>query len=120
MKALEKAAKDREGGEASSPANPTTEGLSLEPIRENANVTPEPAAAAAAPQTARASTAAENKQSAKAATVMQAGRDARSSPGILRARPLFVFSVVAGLVAVSYGGYVYLQLTNPALFVKQE
>ena len=119
MKALEKAAKDREGGEAASPANPTTEGLSLEPIRENANVTPEPAAAAAAPQTARASTAAENKQSAKAATVMQAGRDARSSPGILRARPLFVFSVVAGLVAVSYGGYVYLQLTNPALFVKQ-
>jgi hypothetical protein len=119
MKALEKAAKDREGGEAVTPASPVTAGLSLEPIPENASVTPQPAPAAAASPAARSNTSAEAKPSAKAASVMQAGRDARSSPGILRTRPLFVFSVVAGLVALSYGGYVYLQLTNPALFVKQ-
>ncbi len=119
MKALEKAAKDREGGEAVTPASTVTAGLSLEPIPENASVTPQPAPAAAASPAARSNTSAEAKPSAKAASVMQAGRDARSSPGILRTRPLFVFSVVAGLVALSYGGYVYLQLTNPALFVKQ-
>ena len=119
MKALEKAAKDREGGEAVTAASPKSAGLSLEPIAENAGMAPKPVPAATAPPAARSSASAEAKQSAKAASVMQAGRNARSSPGILRARPLFVFSVVAGLVAVSYGGYVYLQLTNPALFVKQ-
>ncbi len=119
MKALEKAAKDREGGEAVTAANPKSAGLSLEPIAENAGVAPKPVPAATAPPAARSSASAEAKQSAKAASVMQAGRDTPSSPGILRRRPLFVFSVVAGLVAVSYGGYVYLQLTNPAQFVKQ-
>lgn len=119
MKALEKAAKDREGGEAVTAASPKSAGLSLEPIAENAGVAPKPVPAATAPPAARSSVSAEAKQSAKAASVMQAGRDTPSSPGILRRRPLFVFSVVAGLVAVSYGGYVYLQLTNPALFVKQ-
>ena len=119
MKALEKAAKDREGGEAVTAASPKSAGLSLEPIAENAGVAPKPVPAATAPPAARSSVSAEAKQSAKAASVMQAGRDTPSSPGILRRRPLYVFSVVAGLVAVSYGGYVYLQLTNPALFVKQ-
>ena len=119
MKALEKAAKDREGGEAVTAASPKSAGLSLEPIAENAGVAPKPVPAATAPPAARSSVSAEAKQSAKAASVMQAGRDTPSSPGILRRRPLYVFSVAAGLVAVSYGGYVYLQLTNPALFVKQ-
>lgn len=119
MKALEKAAKDREGGEAAAPAHPAHAGLSLEPIVENAGVTAEAPPAAAAPQAPRSNAAAEAKQAAKAATVMQAGRSARATPGLLRQRPLLVFSMVSGLVAVLYGGYVYLQLTNPALFVKQ-
>jgi len=75
--------------------------------------------AAPAPQPARSAPPAEPAKSAQAATVMQAGRSSAggggSGGGILRTRPLFVFSIVAGLIAVAYGGYVYIQLTNPGI-----
>lgn len=120
MKALEKAAKDREGSEPGA----SKDGISLEPMPARTAAAREPAPAAprepalAAPQPARNNATAEPKQPAQAATVMKAGRSGSSS-GILRARPLFVFSLLAGLGAAGYGGYVYLQLTNPGLFVKQ-
>ena len=121
MQALEKAAKDREGSEPGASKG----GISLEPMPAPTAAAREPAAAAprepalAAPQPARNNATAEPKQPAQAATVMKAGRSGGSSSGILRARPLFVFSLLAGLGAAGYGGYVYLQLTNPGLFVKQ-
>ncbi len=114
MKALEKAAKDREGSEPGA----SKDGISLEPIPARTAAAREPAIAA--PQPARNNAMAEPKQPAQAATVMKAGRSGSSSGGgILRTRPLFVFSILTGLVAAGYGGYVYLQLTNPGMFVKQ-
>jgi len=115
MKALEKAAKDREGTEAASGAK---EGISLEPMPAK----PKPPVrepAAAAPPPAPARPIADLPDPAQAASMIDAGRSKRGGGGILQQRPLFVFSIVAGLCAAGYGGYVYLQLTNPGLFVKQ-
>lgn len=119
MKALEKAAKDREGNDATANAGASKDGMTLEPMPARA-AAPRDAAPAAA-QPARSNAVAEAKQPAQAATVMKAGRSGSSAGGgILRTRPLLVlFSLLAGLGAVAYGGYVYLQLTNPALFAKQ-
>ncbi len=118
MKALEKAAKDREGNDATASAGTSKDGIALEPMPARAAA---PRDAAPAQQPARSNAAAETaKQPAQAATVMKAGRSGSSAAGgILRTRPLFVFSLLAGLCAAGYGGYVYLQLTNPALFAKQ-
>ena len=116
MKALEKAAKDREGGENTAAAK---DGIALEPMPARAAPAPrEPAPAAAPP--ARSSGTADARQPAEAAAVIHAAR--RGGGGVtavVRERPLFVFGLVAGIAAAGYGGYVYLQLTNPGLFVKQ-
>jgi len=116
MKALEKAAKDREGTEAAAGAK---DGFSLEPMPAKPKPpVREPAAAAPSPAPARP--VADPPDPAQAASMIDAGRSKRSGGGgILQQRPLFVFSIVAGLCAAGYGGYVYLQLTNPGLFVKQ-
>ncbi|MPZ45076.1 MAG: tetratricopeptide repeat protein [Betaproteobacteria bacterium] len=62
----------------------------------------------------------------QAQTVFRAGarpaRTARSGPGLLDwlgRRPLVAFSTAAGLFAIGYGVYLYLQITNPGLFVAQ-
>ena len=122
MKALEKAAKDREGGD---PA-PSKDGLSLEPMPAQAaaakTTTAAPAAPAspAAPRNAAAATppaAASTRQPEQAATVISAGRSSGGGAGaFLRERPLAVFGVLAGVAIAGYGGYVYLHLTNPGLF----
>ena len=115
MKALEKAAKDREGTEASAGAK---DGISLEPMPSKQKpAIREPAAAVPPPAPARP--IADLPDPAQAASMIDAGRSKRGGGGILQQRPLFVFSIVAGLCAAGYGGYVYLQLTNPALFAKQ-
>jgi tetratricopeptide (TPR) repeat protein len=126
MKALEKAAKDR--GEAQQPvavpavaatpvtASPATE-LTLEPLQADPPVPP--STAEAAPQ-ATAKTRNDRNQ-ARAATVMQA--TAHATPAAtgsgLRIRPAMALGLVAGLVALGFAIYVYLQITNPGMFIRQ-
>ena len=117
MKALEKAAKDREGSDTPATASASKDSLSLEPMPARAAAAPREPAAAAAPRTGAIS---EPRQSAQAATVINAGRrGGGGAAAFLRERPLAVFGLLAGLGAVGYGGYLYLQLTNPGLFLKQ-
>src|SRR5690606_29090986 len=60
----------------------------------------------------------------QAQTVLRASARAelprRREPGFvdwLAQRPLVAFSTAAGLFAIGYGIYLYLQITNPALFI---
>jgi tetratricopeptide (TPR) repeat protein len=126
MKALEKAAKDR--GEAQQPvavpavaatpvtASPATE-LTLEPLQVDAPVPP--STAETAPQ-ATAKTRNDRNQ-ARAATVMQATAHAKpaATGSGLRIRPAMALGLVAGLVALGFAIYVYLQITNPGMFIRQ-
>jgi Flp pilus assembly protein TadD len=130
MKALEKAAKDRvEAREqknapapgAAAPPAPAAGApeLSLEPIREPAALAaevraePAPARAAAKPAAAR------EREQARAATVLQAGGRDGGVIAYLRTHPLMVFGGLAVLCGIGFGIYVYLQITNPGLFVRQ-
>ena len=127
MKALEKAAKDRDDTDAersaATPAGTVTASatiapdLALEPIAPPAEspvsrkqfATPS-APAAGAPQ-----------ESSRAATVIQASkRESSGGMGVyVREHPLVVFGTLAALFLIAYGAYIYLQLTNPGMFVKQ-
>jgi Tfp pilus assembly protein PilF len=134
MKALEKAAKDR--GEARPPApasaavaapatpEPAAKApkleLSLEPLP--AATPPPPPEPAAPPPRATAQSRNERNQ-ARAATVMQAG--ARSAPETtvrsarLRLSPVMMLGIAGGIVALGFAVYVYLQVTNPGLFIRK-
>jgi len=137
MKALEKAAKDR--GEArtepaatsaatvTAPA-PSRSELSLEPIvaapaGPRPEASPRPSASPSLRTTSAAAPAAaparEHTQ-AQAATVMQAAasRPAAGGEGFgayMRAHPVMLLGILAGLFAVAFGIYVYLQIFNPGL-----
>jgi len=141
MKALEKAAKDRgevrtEPAETAAVAAPAKAELSLEPIaagipagprpeaapRPAAPVAPRTTTAAAAPGAvpAREPAPAPREQQAQAATVLQAtaSRPAAGSGGVgayVRAHPILLLGTLAGLFAVAFGVYVYLQIFNPGL-----
>jgi Tfp pilus assembly protein PilF len=53
----------------------------------------------------------------KAATVVQAGQRSGSGAGsYVRAHPLMIIGGLGVLVAIGFGVYVYLQITNPGLF----
>jgi tetratricopeptide (TPR) repeat protein len=57
---------------------------------------------------------------ARAAAAMQAGRAAGSGMGAyLRDHPIIIFSVLAALFAIAFGGYVYLQIFHPGFFIFQ-
>jgi Tfp pilus assembly protein PilF len=130
LKALQNAARNREAAEAThgetaaasggdSPAAPGE--LTLEPVQ------PAPRVSRAQAQVSDdfgERNAAPGPQQAQA--VFRAGarpaRTARSEPGLLdwlARRPLVAFSTAAGLFAIGYGVYLYLQITNPGLFVAQ-
>jgi len=135
MKALEKAAKDREdadaGREAAVPAGAAAAGganseLTLEPLA------PHQASAAAAgepstppvPPAGAARAAPASRESMLAATVISASdRDTGGGLGnaftYLREHPLVVFGPVAALFLIGYGTYIYLQMTRPAILAKQ-
>ena len=52
--------------------------------------------------------------------MINAGRSESGGMGaFVRQRPLAVFGVLAGIVIIGYGSYVYLQLTNPGMFASQ-
>jgi predicted Zn-dependent protease len=140
MKALEKAAKDRGGDTRNEPvaaartvsaaAAPAGSGLALEPIavevstapRQEAAPSPVPAGAAAAPaRPARAAAPARNPAQVLASEVLQAQSASRPAPAggagaYVRAHPIMVFGTLAGLTALGFGIYVYLQIFQPGLF----
>ena len=131
MKALEKAAKDRMdqrseplAAEAAAGA-PAAKELALEPLAaEQPPAAPraEPAPRAA-PRPAPAAAPAREPAQAQASTVMQAAatsRPPRRGVGAyVRAHPLPVLGTVAGLFALGFGIYVYLQIAHPGLFIEQ-
>jgi tetratricopeptide (TPR) repeat protein len=132
MKALEKAAKDRGGDTrpaaataAVSAAAPAGPGLALEPIAVEVSTAPRQEAApgpapAATARPARAAAPARNQAQALAGEVLQAqsaGRPAAGGAGAYaRAHPIMVFGTLAGLTALGFGIYVYLQIFQPGLF----
>jgi tetratricopeptide (TPR) repeat protein len=126
MKALEKAAKDRMDARAepvaagaAAPASATKE-LTLEPLAPEATSAPR-AEPATRPAPAVVPGRDQAQAQAQAGTVMQAA--AASRPGrrgigeIVRAHPLPVLGTIAGLFALGFGVYVYLQIAQPGLFV---
>ena len=134
MKALEKAAKDRgevqpqtQAPAAENPAAQPTAApktppreLTLEPLQADAPVPPAAEPPKPPPKSA-AQTRAERNQ-ARAATVMQA--TARPAPAAapasrFRLSPVMALGLVAGLIALGFAVYVYLQITNPGLFIRK-
>ena len=144
MKALEKAAKDRNDSRvepvqspvsvsaaapaAATPAAPRAE-LTLEPISAEspAPSRPEAVAPGAAPPTRgpAAAAAAHEPAQAQASAIIQAGGAAGRAAddgGIvdyLRARPMLVLGVLAAVFAAGFGVYVYFQIARPGAFIGQ-
>jgi tetratricopeptide (TPR) repeat protein len=126
MKALEKAAKDRIDARAepvaaaATAAAPANKELTLEPMAPEAPAAP---GAEAAPRPAAAAAPAREQAQAQAGTIMQAtaaSRPARGGVGAyVRAHPLPVLGTIAGLFAVGFGVYVYLQIAHPGLFIER-
>lgn len=150
LKALQNAAKNREAGAAgedpaAATAAPVTSGenaatseLSLEPI-ESATRSAEGSSSRAEPTlkprtetnttprgTERNAMANPNQTRAQNVFIAGAGGSTATdsgSPGIiewLTRRPIVAFSTAAGIFAIGYGVYLYLQLTNPGIFVPRQ
>lgn len=127
MKALEKAAKDRMDAraepvavEAAASTAAASKELSLEPLAAEAPAAPKAEAAsrpAAAPAPAR------EQAQAQASTIIHAtaaSRPARRDVvAYVRAHPLPVLGAIAGLFALGFGIYVYLQIAHPGLFIER-
>lgn len=144
MKALEKAAKDREDADAARettvPAGAATAPLAraasteftLEPREPTLQSKPEakppepapiPVKPAAAAPAAAVPLATASPEAMLAATVIRAG--GRSSGGGLaaavaftREQPLLVFGPLVALILIGYGTYIYLNMTGPRAAVK--
>ena len=138
MKALEKAAKDRgetaqvtpppgTAAPASAPAPRTAATaaaasasskmeLALEPLSAD---TPEPERAPAGAGATKPATAAPKpNDQARAAAVLQAS--AAAAPAAVtgkRVKPVLIVGIAAGIAVIGFGVYVYLQITNPGLFI---
>lgn len=107
--------------------------LSLEPMAAPpeppaaARVEPSPARSAAPQRAAPASpardtSAAATKEQAQAAAMMQATTGSASTGGsgigtYLRTHPIIVLGILAGLFAIGFGVYVYIQIFNPGLLI---
>jgi Tfp pilus assembly protein PilF len=98
LQALQKAAKTREDGEGE-PAHDAVDELALEPVGE---------------PTLHDEMPSRSPSPAQAATVVQASRVPAFDPvGYARDHYMIVFIGAAVLVAIIYGGYVYIQVSNP-------
>ena len=111
MKALEKAAKDRQEPAAGGPpagALPAVDlDLQLQPLEPRAAPAAGPAAAPHEP----------SRDQARAAAVMRASETPSGGAlSALLARPVLLAGSLAGAFAVAYGTYVYLQLFHPSVF----
>ncbi len=126
MKALEKAAKDRgeaqqqPATEAATPAAPAAAPpameLTLEPLQADAPAAPR--AAEPAPARGPAAKNRNDRDQARAATVIQASAPATTSAGP-RIRPVMALGLAAGVLVLGFAVYVYLQITNPGMFIRQ-
>jgi len=131
LEALQNAAKNREaaapegGVGPSNAAKESAAELSLEPMPEPAQ-TQAGARTRAASRNQNQSTPADDGReraagagSQQAQTVLRAGaRLARPSIfSWIARRPLVAFSTASGLFAIGYGVYLYLQITNPGIFI---
>ncbi len=143
MKALEKAAKDRNESaqqaaspELTAPAVKAPPGsapiprapvpaasskmeLALEPLTADAppvqERTPQQAATPSKP-----SPGLKTGEQARAAAVLQATANMPlPAPSGKRFKPIVAVSILAGLAVIGFGIYVYLQITNPGLFIRQ-
>ncbi len=103
LQALQKAAKSREEAEGGADSEPSAgDQLALEPIASEPVLRDELPSHSPTP--------------AQAATVVQASRLPAFDPvGYVRDHYMIVFIGAALLVAIIYGGYVYIQVSNPAL-----
>jgi Flp pilus assembly protein TadD len=139
MKALEKAAKDRDETRNEQPAVTTTAAaaaaapaaapprseLSLEPLRaESPGASPKPEAprSTAAPSRAAPAAPARDTTQAQASTVVQAqaaGRPRSGGGARVRTNPIVLFGSLAGLIALGFGIYVYIQIFHPHLLITQ-
>jgi Tfp pilus assembly protein PilF len=141
MKALEKAAKDR--GETTQPTPAAVPGaatpgnvipgtapiprtatapameLALEPLAAD---TPEPERKPAPATAARAEPRSKSTDQARAATVLQASVTAAplaTGGGSRRLKLAVILAILAGVAVIGFAIYVYLQITNPGLFIRQ-
>lgn len=131
LEALQNAARNREAAApegGASPSNAAKESaaeLSLEPM-------PEPAQAQAGARNQAASRNQNQSTPADDARERAAGAGSQQAQTVLRAgarlarpsifswiarRPLVAFSTASGLFAIGYGVYLYLQITNPGIFI---
>lgn len=126
MKALEKAAKDRGEARAETTAAPTAESrpelsLALELLAAD---TPSPRLREEGRTEGNrgpgASAAYYRGEAPRAAPAVRTGHDTERSAGAyLRNHPLIVFGLFAGVFAIAFGGYVYLQIFYPGFFIRQ-
>jgi tetratricopeptide (TPR) repeat protein len=122
MKALEKAAKDRGDARTEPAAAAPVNELALEPLAAEASGAPGPEAPPRQPAAPARTYAAPANERAQAASVLQAGAPRPAAGGPLvyaRTHPVVAFGTLAGVLAVGFGIYVYLQLFHPSLFVAQ-
>ena len=122
MKALEKAAKDRGDARTEPAAAAPVNELALEPLAAEASGAPRPDAPPRRSAAPASTYAAPAKERAQAASVLQAGAPRPAAGGPLvyaRTHPVMAFGALAGVLAVGFGIYVYLQLFHPSLFVAQ-
>jgi Flp pilus assembly protein TadD len=123
MKALEQAAKDR-GETKTEPVAAPAAGkpelsLALELLAPDtpAQTRPEPAPRS---RPADAGASAVAGEQARAATIAQAGARAAGGHGqYRRINPVMLIGAVAGLFAIGFAIYVYLQIYHPGLFVRR-
>jgi Flp pilus assembly protein TadD len=126
MKALEKAAKDRGEARGEIPA-PSAEtrpevSLALELLAADTpsprmREEPRPDGTAAQPPP----TSGYRGDPARGSHSVRAGpENERGAVAYLRDRPLIVFGVLAGMFALAFGTYVYLQIFHPALLLRQQ
>ncbi|HEX6005829.1 MAG TPA: tetratricopeptide repeat protein [Burkholderiales bacterium] len=125
MKALEKAAKDR--GEArAEPVTPPAESrpelsLALELLAAD-TPSPRPRETRPADASTRTESAAGyyRSEAPRAAAVLQTAQEAERGVGrYLRDHPVILFAVFAGLFAIGFAGYVYLQIFHPGFFLRR-
>ncbi len=130
MKALEKAAKDRDDARdepvaatsaaAAAPGSAPTSELTLEPLKTEVPAAPEVQARPGAGAT-RAPAGRPSREQAQAASLLEASSSSRGSAVAgtgFHPRPIVLFGIVAALIAIGFGTYVYLQVFHPSLFYK--
>lgn len=129
MKALEKAAKDRGEARVDAPASATAAearpGLSLALELLAADTpSPRPRDDGRPDNAGRTAASAANYRASdtpRPVPSMRAGLDMERSAGAyLRDHPLIVFGIFAGLFAIGFGGYVYIQIFHPGLLMRQQ